>query len=86
VLAVNASVYNEDNLKLWLDNRQSRFLSPSVEVRGEVDGVDEAVGVVYELRVSLSSYLLLLRSFSVRIGHGSANYDERKTLASRCDC
>jgi PAB-dependent poly(A)-specific ribonuclease subunit 2 len=52
VLAVNASVYNEDNMKLWLDNRQSRFLSPSVEVRGEVDGVDEAMGVVYELRVS----------------------------------
>lgn len=50
VLAVNASVYNEDNMKLWLDNRQSRFLSPSVEVRGEVDGVDEAMGVVYELR------------------------------------
>lgn len=46
VLAVNASVYNEDNLKLWLDNRQSRFLNPTVEVRGE--GMDE---VVYELRV-----------------------------------
>ncbi|KAG1748914.1 PAB-dependent poly-A-specific ribonuclease subunit PAN2 [Suillus paluster] len=50
VLAVNASVYNEENLKLWLDSRQSRFLSPSVEVRGEVDGVDEVMGVVYALR------------------------------------
>ncbi|OJA15705.1 hypothetical protein AZE42_08691 [Rhizopogon vesiculosus] len=50
VLAVNASVYNEDNLKLWLDNRQSRFLSPTVEVRGEVEGVDEVIGVVYELK------------------------------------
>ncbi|KAG1718919.1 PAB-dependent poly-A-specific ribonuclease subunit PAN2, partial [Suillus occidentalis] len=43
----HASVYNEDNMKLWLDNRQ---------VRGEVDGVDEAMG---------------LRSFMVCIGHGS---------------
>ena len=52
MLAVNASVYNEDNLKLWLDSRQSRFLSPSVEVRDKVEGVDEILGVVYELRVS----------------------------------
>jgi PAB-dependent poly(A)-specific ribonuclease subunit 2 len=58
VLAVNASVYNEDNLKLWLDNRQSRFLSPTVEVRDELDGVDEVGGVVYELRVS---YNFLMR-------------------------
>jgi hypothetical protein len=63
VLAVNASVYNEDNLKLWLDNRQSRFLSQTVEVRDELDGVDEAGGVVYELRVSYNfSYVSMLRS------------------------
>ncbi|KAG0693997.1 calponin homology domain-containing protein [Suillus ampliporus] len=37
-------------LNLCLDSRQSRFWSPSVEVRGEVDGMDEAMGVVYELR------------------------------------
>ena len=51
VLAVNASVYNEDNLKIWLDSRQSRFLSPTVEVSGDVEGVD---GVEYELRVGFN--------------------------------
>ncbi|KAG6379196.1 ubiquitin carboxyl-terminal hydrolase-domain-containing protein [Boletus reticuloceps] len=51
ILAVNASVYNDDNLKYWMDTRTGRFLSPTVEVRGEVEGVDDAESVTYELRV-----------------------------------
>ncbi|KAF9228724.1 hypothetical protein BS17DRAFT_724469 [Gyrodon lividus] len=50
ILAVNANVYNEDNLKYWLDTRSGRFLSPRVEVRGEVEGVDDVESAVYELR------------------------------------
>ncbi|KAF9234026.1 ubiquitin carboxyl-terminal hydrolase-domain-containing protein [Melanogaster broomeanus] len=50
ILAVNANVYNEDNLRYWLDSRSRRFLSPMVEVRGEVDGIDDVETVVYELR------------------------------------
>lgn len=83
MLAVNASVYNEDNLKIWLDNRQSRFLSPTVEVSGDVEGVD---GVEYELRVGFNLPLAAIILKSHSIGHGSANYDEGKTLASGCNC
>lgn len=51
VLAINAAVYNEDNLKYWLDGN-STFLKPMIEVRGEVDGIDDPDSVIYELRVS----------------------------------
>lgn len=51
ILAVNASVYNDENLRYWLDTRTGRFLAPTVEVRGEVEGVDDAESVIYELRV-----------------------------------
>ncbi|KAN0075425.1 Ubiquitin carboxyl-terminal hydrolase domain containing protein [Tylopilus felleus] len=50
ILAVNASVYNDDNLKYWMDTRTGRFLSPTVEVRGEIEGIDDAESVTYELR------------------------------------
>jgi PAB-dependent poly(A)-specific ribonuclease subunit 2 len=50
ILAVNASVYNEDNLRYWIDTRTERFLTSTVEVRGEVEGVDDAESVIYELR------------------------------------
>ncbi|KIJ63247.1 hypothetical protein HYDPIDRAFT_175993 [Hydnomerulius pinastri MD-312] len=51
ILAVNANVYNEENLRYWLDGRRGeRFLGPRVEVRGEVEGVDDAECVGYELR------------------------------------
>ena len=51
ILAVNASVYNEENLRYWMDTRSGRFLAPIVEMRGEVEGVDDAESVTYELRV-----------------------------------
>ncbi|KAG8217260.1 PAB-dependent poly(A)-specific ribonuclease subunit PAN2 [Butyriboletus roseoflavus] len=50
ILAVNASVYNDDNLRYWLDTRTGRFVTPTVEVRGEVEGVDDPESVTYELR------------------------------------
>lgn len=51
ILAINASVYNEENLRFWLDDRHGTFLKSSVEVRGQVDGVDDRDAVMYELRV-----------------------------------
>ena len=56
ILAVNASVYNEDNLRYWIDTRTERFLTSTVEVRGEVEGVDDAQSVTYELRVSICNH------------------------------
>ncbi|KAG9318200.1 ubiquitin carboxyl-terminal hydrolase-domain-containing protein [Chiua virens] len=50
VLAVNASVYNDDNIRYWMDTRAGRFLGPTVELRGEVEGVDDPESVTYELR------------------------------------
>ncbi|KAI9568994.1 PAB-dependent poly-A-specific ribonuclease subunit PAN2 [Boletus coccyginus] len=50
ILAINASVYNDDNLRYWMDTRTGRFLTPTVEVRGEVKGVEDVESVTYELR------------------------------------
>ncbi|EGN96198.1 hypothetical protein SERLA73DRAFT_170610 [Serpula lacrymans var. lacrymans S7.3] len=50
ILAVNASVYNEENLKFWLDNRNQTFLKPQIEMQGQVEGVDDPDVVIYELR------------------------------------
>ena len=44
---VNAS---EDNLRYWMDTRTERLLTSTVEVREEVEGVDDAESVTYELR------------------------------------
>ncbi|KAH7889997.1 PAB-dependent poly-A-specific ribonuclease subunit PAN2 [Phlebopus sp. FC_14] len=50
ILAVNASVYNEENLRYWLDTRHQTFLQSRIEMRGQVKGVDDPESVVYDLR------------------------------------
>jgi hypothetical protein len=51
VLAVNTSVFNQENIKFWLDAKKRRFLTPSISLHGQVDGVDDPEAAVYELRV-----------------------------------
>jgi len=51
VLAINTSVFNQENIKFWLDVKKRRFLTPSVSLHGQVDGVDDPEVAVYELRV-----------------------------------
>ena len=51
VLAVNTSVFDQENIKFWLDMKKRRFLTSSVSLHGRVDGVDDPVAAVYELRV-----------------------------------
>lgn len=63
ILAVNASVYNDDNLKYWMDTRTGRFLSPTVEVRGEIEGIDDAESVTYELRVCVYAAMRALNLY-----------------------
>lgn len=58
MLAFNTSIY-ESGLathRAWLDTRgrQEPFVRPFVDIRGQVDGVDQAETVQYELRVGLS--------------------------------
>ncbi|EIN08045.1 hypothetical protein PUNSTDRAFT_70027 [Punctularia strigosozonata HHB-11173 SS5] len=47
ILAVNASVYNEESLKIWQDGRRHRFLTPTTRVKC---GDSEEDVVEYELR------------------------------------
>ena len=51
VLAVNTSVFNQENIKSWLDMKKRRFLTPSVSLHGQIDGVDDPEAAEYELRV-----------------------------------
>jgi len=51
VLAVNTSVFNQENIKFWFDVKKRRFLTPSVSLHGRVDGVDDPAAAIYELRV-----------------------------------
>ncbi|EIW60790.1 poly(A)-specific ribonuclease [Trametes versicolor FP-101664 SS1] len=50
VLAVNAAVHNEDTHKFWRDQRRQTFLKPRVELRGQLENMDDPESVVYELR------------------------------------
>ena len=46
--------------QLWLDNsnRNGTYVQPFVNIRGQVDGVDEVNEIRYELRVSVVSRLV----------------------------
>ncbi|KAH8102953.1 PAB-dependent poly-A-specific ribonuclease subunit PAN2 [Cristinia sonorae] len=50
ILAVNAAVYNPESLRFWKDGRNRAFLTPTVEVRGEIMGVEDHQTALYELR------------------------------------
>lgn len=51
ILALNAAVFNQENLKFWTDGKRQTFLGTKVEMRGQVDGVDDPETVIYELKV-----------------------------------
>lgn len=61
ILAVNAGVYSDESMKFWLDSRTgsrtTTFLKPTVEICGEVAGVDDPETAIYELRVSIQTAL-----------------------------
>ena len=80
-MAINASVYNEDSLKFWLDSRHQTFLKPRVEIRGEVDGVDDPKVVPYELRVSTSGCHHSATGIDLSPGNGCADRDKREALS-----
>lgn len=54
ILAVNANVYSEENLEFWLDTRKQRFLTPFIELDGQLGERGEPLSVSYSLSVSAS--------------------------------
>lgn len=63
ILCLNAAVFTEDSLRYWKDGRQrgpqgqsqiQHFVKPAMELRGQVNGVDDPEPVLYQLRVSWS--------------------------------
>ncbi|KAF5381095.1 hypothetical protein D9615_003865 [Tricholomella constricta] len=50
ILAINACIYNDDNLNLWLDVRGQTFLNPRIELHGQVDGINDPIGTLYSIR------------------------------------
>jgi hypothetical protein len=51
ILAVNACVYNEESLDVWLDVRNETFLKSRVRIHGQVEGADDQVAADYQIRV-----------------------------------
>ena len=51
ILAVNACVYNEESLEVWLDARNETFLKSRVRLHGQVEGEDDQVVADYQVRV-----------------------------------
>ncbi|KAF5309089.1 hypothetical protein D9611_014987 [Ephemerocybe angulata] len=49
-LAVNASVYNDENMDFWLDTRNKPFLRPKVQIHGQMGDELDPAGVGYELK------------------------------------
>ena len=50
VLAVNAAVHGEETHRFWRDQRRQTFLRSRIELRGQLDGMDDPEAAVYELR------------------------------------
>ena len=59
ILAVNACVYNEENLAVWLDPRNA-FLQPRIQLRGQVEGMDDPVAAEYDIRVCSTSRIYIM--------------------------
>jgi len=64
-----------------MDTRTGKFLTPTVEVRGEVEGIEDAESVTYELRVRICSYSSIGLSLTSSLGYRLSDYDKSKTLA-----
>ena len=66
ILALNACVFNEETHSIWLDTKTQTFLSPTVELFGQVRGTDDPMPVTYEIRVmSLGGLLATLSNYLI---------------------
>ncbi|KAK7049364.1 poly(A)-specific ribonuclease [Paramarasmius palmivorus] len=53
VLAVNACVNTDEDFSYWVDTRNSTFLKPQIEIRGQMGEVDDPDTATYELRAMI---------------------------------
>lgn len=51
IIAVNASVYTDESLEVWLDARNETFLQSRIRIHGQVEGSDVQVAADYQIRV-----------------------------------
>lgn len=50
IIAVNASVYTDESLEVWLDARNETFLQSRIRIHGQVEGSDVQVAADYQIR------------------------------------
>ncbi|PSS06529.1 hypothetical protein PHLCEN_2v3677 [Hermanssonia centrifuga] len=50
ILALNASAFSEDSHKFWRDGKHQTLLKSTVELRGQINGIDDPESILYELR------------------------------------
>lgn len=51
ILAVNASIYNNETLSFWREIRGPHFMAPQISLHGQVNGTGDAEEVFYQVRV-----------------------------------
>lgn len=56
ILAVNASIYNNESLNIWREMRGSHFMTPQFPLRGQVNGMDDSEEILYQVRVCYIIY------------------------------
>uniref|UniRef100_A0A0W0F3U7 PAN2-PAN3 deadenylation complex catalytic subunit PAN2 n=1 Tax=Moniliophthora roreri TaxID=221103 RepID=A0A0W0F3U7_MONRR len=54
VLAVNACVNTDEDFAYWIDNRNSTFLKPRIEIQGQMEDGDDPEFATYELRAMIT--------------------------------
>ncbi|KJA18541.1 hypothetical protein HYPSUDRAFT_144864 [Hypholoma sublateritium FD-334 SS-4] len=54
ILAVNASVHNDESFSFWQDGRNSNFIQPRISLRGQVGGIDDEESVAYDIRAMVA--------------------------------
>jgi PAB-dependent poly(A)-specific ribonuclease subunit 2 len=52
-LALNASVYNDENQEYWLDSKSQTFLPARVQLHGQLGDDLDSVGIWYEVKVRM---------------------------------
>ncbi|KAF8636661.1 hypothetical protein AX17_003467 [Amanita inopinata Kibby_2008] len=50
ILALNACVFSEESHSFWIDTKNQTFLSPFIQLHGQIQGIDDAMPVTYEIR------------------------------------
>ena len=86
ILAVNASVYNEESPEVWLDARNEAFLKSRVRIHGQVEGIDDPVAAEYQLRVGWVAGFSLVRCLPLTTVTGCPGCHKRTAFTPCGNC